>query len=50
MKPLDPFAEEALKSDRYHEHLIEYDKELADVFDPVWESDFVNHKIADKVT
>jgi MoaA/NifB/PqqE/SkfB family radical SAM enzyme len=49
VKPLDPYAEEALKSDLYHEQLIEYDKKLADVFDPVWECDFVNHKIADKV-
>ena len=48
VKALDPFAEEALKSDLYHEQLIEYDKKLAHVFDPVWECDFVNHKIAEK--
>ena len=49
VKPLDPYAEEALKSDLYHKQLIEYDKKLADVFDPVWECDFVNHKKAEKV-
>ena len=49
VKPLDPYAEEALKSDLYHEQLIEYDKKLTDVFDAVWEEDFVNHKIAEKV-
>jgi MoaA/NifB/PqqE/SkfB family radical SAM enzyme len=48
-KPLDPYAEEALKSDLYHEQLIVYDKKLAEVFDPVWEEDFVNYKISDKV-
>jgi hypothetical protein len=48
VKSLDPFADEALKSNRYHEQLIEYDKELARVFDPVWTEDFVNHKQAIK--
>ncbi|RLC08815.1 MAG: hypothetical protein DRH43_09370, partial [Deltaproteobacteria bacterium] len=40
VKPLDPFAEEALKSDRYHEQLIEYNKKVAALLDPVWQSDF----------
>ena len=44
VKSLDPYAEEALKSDLYHAQLIEYDKKLADVFEPVWKEDFVNHK------
>lgn len=48
VKSLDPFADEALKSKRYHEQLIEYDEELARVFDPVWTEDFVNHKQAIK--
>ncbi len=42
-KPLDPFAKEALKSDHYHEQLIDYGKKLAILVDPVWESDFVEH-------
>ena len=49
VKSLDPYAEEALKSDLYHEQLIGYDKKLAHVFDPVWDEDFVNHKKAEKV-
>ncbi len=44
VKSLDPYADEALKSNRYHEQLTQYDKELARVFDPVWREDFVNHK------
>jgi len=40
VKPLDPFAEEALKSDRYHEQLIEYNKKVAALLDPEWQSDF----------
>ena len=41
VRPLDPYAEEALKSDRYHEQLIDYDKKVAALLDPVWESDFM---------
>jgi len=40
-KPIDEPAKEALQSDIYHKHLIEYDKEIAKLLDPEWERDFV---------
>lgn len=42
-KPADVYAEEALNSDRYHEQLADYNKKVAALLDPVWESDFIRH-------
>lgn len=44
VKPLDFYAEDALKSDSYHKELEDYDEQVAALMDPVWKSDFVDHK------
>ena len=43
VKPADRYAGEALNSDRYHEQLADYNKKVAVLLDPVWESDFREH-------
>jgi len=42
VKPIDKPAEEALHSEKYHKQMIEYDKKLSNLIDPVWEKDFKN--------
>jgi MoaA/NifB/PqqE/SkfB family radical SAM enzyme len=44
VKPLDSYAEDALKSEIYHKQLEDYDEQVAALMDPVWKSDFVDHK------
>lgn len=43
-RPLNPYAEDALKSDLYHKQMEEYDEQVAALMDPVWRSDFIDRK------
>lgn len=41
VKPIDKPAEDTLHSEEYHKQMIEYNKNLAKLLDPVWEKDFI---------
>ena len=43
-KPEDEAAEAALKSEEYHEALIKYDEELAEITDPHWEKEYAKEE------
>jgi len=46
-KPLDEAAKEALSDGSYKNKMIEYDKSLSEVLDPVWEGEY-GYKIRNK--
>jgi MoaA/NifB/PqqE/SkfB family radical SAM enzyme len=47
-KPTDEAAEEALFDESYHWGLIEYDKALSFLLDPIWEEEFLKDRFPSK--
>lgn len=43
-KPIDEAAKEALKSSQYENKMSDYDKNLAERLDPVWQKEYLNSK------
>lgn len=45
-EPIDESAKQALQDKEYAEKMINYDKDLAEVFDPIWEKEYKKTKKA----
>jgi len=43
-QPIDSAAEQALHDEEYKKKMINYDKSLAEVFDPIWENEYKKPK------
>ncbi|PKL72705.1 hypothetical protein CVV26_00355 [Candidatus Kuenenbacteria bacterium HGW-Kuenenbacteria-1] len=43
-EPIDESAKQALQDKEYNKKMINYDKDLAKVFDPIWEKEYKKSK------
>ncbi len=40
-EPEDAAAAEALQDDRYYDAMVRYDRELRELFDPIWKEEYL---------
>ena len=43
-QPIDESAKQALQDKEYAEKMINYDKALTEIFDPIWEKEYKKSK------